>query len=161
LAALTYHDGFLTFPPGVDQRRYPSNRPPIRGYSLFVFLLPYLEQEGLNKQFDFSDPLNNTVGGQKSLTAMVPPRLVCQSDLIPENPTQNEPMPRWYGLTSYGGTRSYNRWRRRRRSAQKPARRPFPPLGPRPASSSPARPPQRPRAAKSISWESVQAIRNS
>ena len=111
LAALNYHGALLTFPPGVDQRRYPSNRPPVRGYSLFVFILPYLEQEGLRKQFDFSDPINNTAGEQKSLTAIVLPTLVCPSDNIPENPTQNSPMPRWFGLTSYGGnggTRSYN-----------------------------------------------------
>ena len=111
LASLNYHDALRSFPPGVDQRRYPSDRPPVRGYSLFVFLLPYFEQEGLRNQFDFSDPINNTAGGTASLTAMVLPTLVCPSDLIPENPTQNTPMPRWYGLTSYGGnggTRSYH-----------------------------------------------------
>jgi prepilin-type N-terminal cleavage/methylation domain-containing protein len=41
LAAHHYHDVNLTFPPGVNQAQYPS-APQYRGYTLFVYLLPYV-----------------------------------------------------------------------------------------------------------------------
>src|SRR5688572_17266819 len=62
LAAHNYHDVNGKFPPGVYQLSF-AGMPRFRGVSLFVYLLPYLEQDNLFKGWDFVDPLTNTVGG--------------------------------------------------------------------------------------------------
>jgi prepilin-type N-terminal cleavage/methylation domain-containing protein/prepilin-type processing-associated H-X9-DG protein len=109
LAAHSHHDARKAFPPGVHQLSF-TGMPRFRGVSLFVYLLPYLEQSNLARGWDFTDPLTNTVGGATSRTATVLSVLVCPSDPIEQNPidTGNN---RWYGLTSYGGnggSRSYD-----------------------------------------------------
>ncbi len=111
LAAHNYHDALNTFPPGVLQRRFPTGRPGVRGPSLFVFLLPYIEQSPLQDRLDLVDPLNNTVGGRDSVSATILPFFLCPSDVVQDNPVQNGTSDRWFGLTSYGGcsgTRSYH-----------------------------------------------------
>src|SRR5262245_56934543 len=60
LALHNHHDTVGYFPPG----KTGSNYAPIgRGYSGFCFLLPYLEQDNLHRQINFtlqaSDPANN------------------------------------------------------------------------------------------------------
>lgn len=109
LAAHNFHDVHRAFPPGVHQSLFPQG-PRYRGVSLFVKLLPYLEQGNLVDGWDEADPINNTVGGVASRTATVLPVLLCPSDIIPENPIGSS-SNRWYGLTSYGGnggSRSYD-----------------------------------------------------
>jgi prepilin-type N-terminal cleavage/methylation domain-containing protein len=109
VAAHTYHDVHGKFPPGVHQISFAA-APRFRGITLFVHLLPYLEQTGLAAAWDRIDPLNNTVGGRMSRTAMVFNVLICPSDVIPLNPIDTG-SGRWYGLTSYGGnggSRSYD-----------------------------------------------------
>jgi prepilin-type N-terminal cleavage/methylation domain-containing protein len=100
LAAHNYHDVNQTFPPGVNQATYPS-APQYRGYTLFVYLLPYFEQDNLYRQWDFATPLNNTSGNTGARTATVLPVLLCPADVIPQNPVASQ--GRTYALTSYGG----------------------------------------------------------
>ncbi|HZZ71702.1 MAG TPA: DUF1559 domain-containing protein, partial [Pirellulales bacterium] len=100
LAALTFETDTGRFPPGMQQSIYASS-PVYRGLSLFVFLLPYLEEKPLADAWTKADPLTNTVGGASARTATVLPLLVCPSDDIPDNPSIQS---RWsYALTSYGG----------------------------------------------------------
>src|SRR5439155_8583988 len=70
LAAHNYHNDRKAFPPGVYQLPFAAP-PKFRGVTLFVYLLPYLEQDNLFRGWDFTDPLNNTVGGTNSRTATV------------------------------------------------------------------------------------------
>jgi prepilin-type N-terminal cleavage/methylation domain-containing protein/prepilin-type processing-associated H-X9-DG protein len=100
LAAHNYHNAIKAFPPGVNQAPYAA-APKFRGYSLFVYLLPYLEQDNLSRPWDLSNPLNNTVGGQAAPTATILPVLLCPSDVISQNPVTVQ--GRTYALTSYGG----------------------------------------------------------
>jgi prepilin-type N-terminal cleavage/methylation domain-containing protein/prepilin-type processing-associated H-X9-DG protein len=109
LAAHAYHGDYKKFPPGVYQLSFAA-APKFRGVSVFVYLLPYLEQAPLFQGWDTTNPLNNTVGGNTARTAVVVPVLICPSDIIPQNPTADS-NGRWYALTSYGGnggTRSYD-----------------------------------------------------
>jgi prepilin-type N-terminal cleavage/methylation domain-containing protein/prepilin-type processing-associated H-X9-DG protein len=109
LAAQEFHDDQKAFPAGVYQMPFTS-APKFRGVTLFVKLLPYLEQQNLKNQWNETDPLQNTVNANKSLTATVLPALLCPSDVIPVNPLDSG-SGRFYGLTSYGGnggTRTYD-----------------------------------------------------
>jgi len=107
LAAHNYHSSHRTFPPGLNQSEF-SYSPRFRGTSLFVFLLPYLDQQNVCRDWDYGHPLANTTGGPSALSATVIATLVCPSDRIVENPI--EKAGTYYGMTSYGGnggTRSY------------------------------------------------------
>ena len=107
IAALNFESGSRQFPPGVRQVLFAA-APIYRGSSLFVHLLPQLEQGTLQKTWDFSDPMHNTLGGVSARTATVLPVLICPSDLLDQNPVLQNGV--YYGLTSYGGnggTRSY------------------------------------------------------
>ncbi len=109
LAAHNYHDTHQKFPPGHFQLSF-AGAPRFRGVTVFVHLLPFLEQDNLARGWDFTNPLNNTAGAQTSRTANVLKVLLCPSDTIPQNPF-DAGSGRWYGLTSYGGnggTRSYD-----------------------------------------------------
>jgi prepilin-type N-terminal cleavage/methylation domain-containing protein/prepilin-type processing-associated H-X9-DG protein len=109
IAAHNHHNDYNRFPSGVHQFSFAA-MPRFRGFSLFVYLLPYLEQDNIYKQWDFTDPLNNTIGGSSARTATVIKFLICPSDELPQNPVDTG-SGRWYGLTSYGGnggTRSYD-----------------------------------------------------
>lgn len=109
IAAHNYHNDLGSFPPGVRQLPFP---PPtrFRGFSLFVYLLPYFEEDSLFSHWDFVNPLNNTNGGNNSRTATILRLLICPADYLPRNPVVDS-NGRWYGLTSYGGnggTRSFD-----------------------------------------------------
>jgi prepilin-type N-terminal cleavage/methylation domain-containing protein/prepilin-type processing-associated H-X9-DG protein len=109
LAAHNFHDVNDRFPPGVMQLKF-NGAPQFRGVSLFVKLLPYLEQANLASNWDESDPLTNTVGGATAKTAAKLPVLLCPSDYLSRNPIDTG-SDRWYGLTNYGGnggSRSYD-----------------------------------------------------
>ncbi len=108
LAAHEYHVALGTFPPGLNQFEFPS-APRYRGTSVFVFLLPYVEQGSLAAGWDYAQPLSNTEGGPAARSAVVLPILICPSDLIEENPVGRG--GRYQALTSYGGnggSRSYD-----------------------------------------------------
>src|SRR5215510_7899033 len=56
LAAHNYHDVTRTFPPGVYQLPFAA-APKFRGVTLFVYLLPFLEQDNLARGWNLTDPL--------------------------------------------------------------------------------------------------------
>ena len=97
LATQAYHATYNCFPPGVDRSTSQKS-------SLFVFLLPYLEEGGLYEQWKQPD------ADRQALAASVLPGLVCPCDRMPANPVRNRVSNCHYGLTSYGGnggTRSF------------------------------------------------------
>jgi prepilin-type N-terminal cleavage/methylation domain-containing protein len=113
LAAHNYHDVAEVFPAGQMVLNF-ATKPKFRGYSLFVYLLPYVEANTIYQQWDFNgNPCCNTVGcACTSRTAKMVPVYTCPSDPIPQNPyASGTAAPyKYYGITSYGGnggTRSY------------------------------------------------------
>jgi prepilin-type N-terminal cleavage/methylation domain-containing protein len=111
LAAHNYNDVARVFPAGQMRMNF-AVKPKFRGYTLFVYLLPYVEVNTLYQRWDFiGDPDNNTLGDASTApSAQVIPTYVCPSDVIPQNPYPSGTTPTWYGITSYGGncgTRSY------------------------------------------------------
>jgi prepilin-type N-terminal cleavage/methylation domain-containing protein/prepilin-type processing-associated H-X9-DG protein len=107
IALLDFELAKREFPPGMQQTIF-TIAPVYRGSSLFVHVLPQLEESAAADLWDFADPQNNTAGGIDARTAAVLPVLVCPSDLIDENPVKQQGW--FYGLTSYGGnggTRSF------------------------------------------------------
>lgn len=97
LAAQEYHATYNCFPPGVDRSTSQKS-------SLFVFLLPYLEEGSLYDQWKQPN------ADRQALAASVMSGLVCPSDRIPANPVRNRVSNFRYGLASYGGnggTRSF------------------------------------------------------
>jgi prepilin-type N-terminal cleavage/methylation domain-containing protein/prepilin-type processing-associated H-X9-DG protein len=107
IAAQTFHASREHFPPGLHQY-LATSAPRYRGTSMFTRLLPYLEQGTLLTDWDFNEPLHNTLGGEQSRSATVIGLLVCPSDIIVQNPIPVG--DRYFGLTSYGGnggSRSY------------------------------------------------------
>ncbi len=97
LAAHNYHDANQVFPPAVELP--PAGRP---AGSLFVYLLPYLEQEALFRQWDLLTPSNNQLTGPTARAATVLKVLLCPSDRILRNPLDLGG-GRFGALTSYGG----------------------------------------------------------
>jgi prepilin-type N-terminal cleavage/methylation domain-containing protein/prepilin-type processing-associated H-X9-DG protein len=115
LAAHHYHDALGSFPPGMLLSQYNRSRDRYRGVSLFVLLLPYLEQENLHAEWDFDDP-NANFGGRES-RADRGPNLLCPSETESGNPLHyssrltGSSMDRYVRVTSYAGnagTRSYH-----------------------------------------------------
>jgi prepilin-type N-terminal cleavage/methylation domain-containing protein len=100
LASHSFHDGYRTLPPGVYQLKF-SAAPQFRGVSLYVKLLPYLEQASLAQGWDEVDPQNNTVGAESAKAAQAINIFVCPSDSLQQNPMLSGTI--YYGMTSYGG----------------------------------------------------------
>ncbi len=73
--------------------------PRVRGWSLYVQLLPYFDQAPLYSQWDFANPIANESNGN---TAVILPVLLCPSATIPQNPYTKSSGAK-YALTSYGG----------------------------------------------------------
>jgi len=95
LAAQNYHAAMNAFPPGVDRNT-------ARHGSLYVFMLPFMENTGFYKQWIAPNADRNL------LASTVLSELVCPDDPIPVNPVKHGGTS--YGLTSYGGcggTRSF------------------------------------------------------
>lgn len=99
IAVHNYHETHEVFPAGQMRINFPV-MPRVRGFSLFVYLLPYIEQKVLYNKWNFNDPLLNA-SPPLSNTANVIHTLVCPSDFIPRNPFPAG--TRTYGVTSYGG----------------------------------------------------------
>jgi prepilin-type processing-associated H-X9-DG protein len=96
VAAHDYHVSWQSFPPGVDRNNTSKKS------SLFVFLLPHIENGNFYEQW--SEPNAD----RDALAGTVLSGLVCPADLIPHNPVLHGT---YYGLTSYGGsggTRSFS-----------------------------------------------------
>lgn len=99
LSAHNYESTHTVYPPGQMKIQFPQ-QPRFRGFSLFVNLLPFIEQQPLYDRWNFADPLANTIGSTAH-TAIVLSALLCPSDQIPQNPVQSS--DRWYAIASYGG----------------------------------------------------------
>src|SRR5262245_57656873 len=113
LAAHHYHGSFEKFPPGVNQLNFAA-APKFRGVTLFVYLAPYMEQDNLTRDWNRTEPLQNSplpAPGPRARTATVVPILLCPSDVISGPSPVDSGSNRWYALTSYGGnggSRSYD-----------------------------------------------------
>jgi prepilin-type N-terminal cleavage/methylation domain-containing protein/prepilin-type processing-associated H-X9-DG protein len=104
LATHGYHDVKKEFPHGF-RRTVPVD-------TVYVKLLPYVEQDPLFKLWDYSNFNNNLGPGSSGKPATyVLPVLICPADFLPNPAIDIEASSlRQYGLTSYGGnagTRSY------------------------------------------------------
>jgi prepilin-type N-terminal cleavage/methylation domain-containing protein len=79
LAAHAYHDANRGLPPGyLATASYPSTSP---GWGWAAFLLPYIEQDNLYRQIDFSQPVET----QPAIQTMVK-TFLCPSDAPPRGP---------------------------------------------------------------------------
>src|SRR5437588_4895771 len=76
LAAHAYHDANSRFPPGYRRQN------PVA--SVFVWLLPYIEQDNIHKQWDYNN-FNNNLGTAASgkPPTFVLKTIVCPSDALP------------------------------------------------------------------------------
>jgi prepilin-type N-terminal cleavage/methylation domain-containing protein/prepilin-type processing-associated H-X9-DG protein len=104
LASHSYEGTLGKLPPGLTQTTSP-----FQGNSVFVFLLPHLEQSPLAAKWDMTNPLSNKAGGANANTATVLKILVCPSDDLGQNPTVYNSTD-YYGCTSYrgnGGSRPF------------------------------------------------------
>ncbi len=98
LAMHNYESTHSCFPPGQIRMSFPT-APRVRGWSMFVQILPYFEQTALYNQWDFANPLANETNGN---TAVILPVLLCPSATLSQNPHTKSSGAR-YALTSYGG----------------------------------------------------------
>jgi prepilin-type N-terminal cleavage/methylation domain-containing protein/prepilin-type processing-associated H-X9-DG protein len=99
LATLNYESTYSIFPPGQMKL---STKPP-SGFTLFVNMLPFLEQPPLFNAWNFNYAYDNLYG-TTARSATVLSALLCPADIIPANPIQNGTTSNeWYGITSYGG----------------------------------------------------------
>lgn len=96
LAAHQHHDARRRLPPGVHDvaGRYTT---------LFVEMLPYLEQRSLHQQWNFADVVDNWRGGTDSRAATVFPILVCPSMPVTANPLPFPESNQAAAITTYGG----------------------------------------------------------
>jgi prepilin-type N-terminal cleavage/methylation domain-containing protein/prepilin-type processing-associated H-X9-DG protein len=99
LAAMNYESTNGTFPAG--QMRV-TTKPP-SGVTVFVALLPFLEQQPLFNAWNFNNLYDNLYGNTARSSTIIS-ALICPADIIPANPIQNGTTSNeWYGITSYGG----------------------------------------------------------
>jgi len=112
LAAHHYHDGKGKFPLGFHTVEPMAGGRYAKGTTWEVELLPYYEQENLQRQWNYVDQAKNVAGGTSAVTAQVLKVLLCPSDALPSPPVilfQNASVPYaawaygYYGLTCYGG----------------------------------------------------------
>src|SRR5262245_28831321 len=109
LAVHHYHDVRNQFPSGSHQA-LDVGGVPTGGTTLWVELLPYIEQQNLFEQWDYVDNRNNALGGKDATQAQVIQILICPSDPLSERVVQvtgPSAAPPWswgfYGMCSYGG----------------------------------------------------------
>ncbi len=98
LAVHNYESSLTCFPPGQIRMQFPTS-PRVRGWSLYVQLLPYFDQASLYNQWDFANPIANETNGN---TAVILPALICPSATTPQNPYTKSSGAK-YALSSYGG----------------------------------------------------------
>lgn len=98
LAIHNYESSHTCFPPGQIRVSFPT-QPRVRGWSMYVQLLPYFDQGPLYNQWDFANPLANETNGN---TAVILPVLLCPTATFAQNPFTKSSGVR-YAMTSYGG----------------------------------------------------------
>jgi prepilin-type processing-associated H-X9-DG protein/prepilin-type N-terminal cleavage/methylation domain-containing protein len=112
VAAHHHHDVNGSFPTGVHTVDYLPDGRKANGTTWEIELLPYLEQENLQKKWDYTDERKNVAGDRNAITAQVVKILLCASDPLPDPVVHvlsdaQSPQYDWavgfYGLTSYGG----------------------------------------------------------
>jgi prepilin-type N-terminal cleavage/methylation domain-containing protein/prepilin-type processing-associated H-X9-DG protein len=98
------------FPTGLHMADQRSDGRQANATTWEAELLPYVEQENLQKKWDYADYRNNMKDGRKALTAQVIKLLVCPSDsLLPYVHCAMEHIPEfpwawgYYAVGSYGG----------------------------------------------------------
>jgi prepilin-type N-terminal cleavage/methylation domain-containing protein/prepilin-type processing-associated H-X9-DG protein len=114
LAALNYHDARKHFPTGLHMGVNMGGGRYAEGTSWMVELLPYIEQDNLQKKWDSNDFRNNVAGGTASITAQIIQIDRCPSDQLNlQQYFTASPFPEnrgYYGLGTYcgnAGLRSY------------------------------------------------------
>jgi prepilin-type processing-associated H-X9-DG protein/prepilin-type N-terminal cleavage/methylation domain-containing protein len=121
LALHNYHDVNRVLPPGkvnpgqawpsgpplTDTNTFYPGKPFVYNHTGFTFLLPYIDQENLYRQFDFNYPASNSNGrggtlanggvsaGNAAVVSALIPTYACPSDQYPP------------AVTSYPGTSNY------------------------------------------------------
>jgi len=98
LAIHNYESSHACLPPGQIRLGFAS-MPRVRGWSMFVQMLPYFDQGPLYNMWDFANPLTNEANGN---TAVILPVLLCPSATLAQNP-YTKPNGTRYAVTSYGG----------------------------------------------------------
>src|SRR5262245_33546275 len=99
LAGMNYESANGILPPGQMKL---TTKPP-SGITVFVTLLPFLEQQPLYNMWNFNYLFDNLYGSTAQ-SATIINALLCPADIIPSNPIQNgSTSNEWYGITSYGG----------------------------------------------------------
>jgi prepilin-type N-terminal cleavage/methylation domain-containing protein/prepilin-type processing-associated H-X9-DG protein len=79
IACLNYHDTYKVLPPGyLASAAYPATTP---GWGWEAFILPYVEQEPLFKQIDFSQPVEASPAIQQMISLYI-----CPADNAPQSP---------------------------------------------------------------------------
>jgi prepilin-type N-terminal cleavage/methylation domain-containing protein/prepilin-type processing-associated H-X9-DG protein len=104
LAAHNYHDSHKVFPPGY--LRAPGPWLEVRVVTLHVALLPFIEQDGLERRWDYARYGNNLGPYPTATASQVIGLALCPSDDLPRPAVDRNDMgtsPRHWGLTSYGG----------------------------------------------------------
>jgi prepilin-type processing-associated H-X9-DG protein/prepilin-type N-terminal cleavage/methylation domain-containing protein len=104
LAAHHYHDAHQAFPPGFY--RAPGPWLEVKVVTLYVALLPYVEQDNLQRRWDFARYGNNLGPYPTSAASQVLAVAVCPSDVLPRPPvdqSDTDARGRHWGLVSYGG----------------------------------------------------------
>jgi prepilin-type N-terminal cleavage/methylation domain-containing protein len=82
LAAHNYHDARGKFPTGLHMGVDMGGGRYAGGTSWMVDLLPYIEQDNLQKKWDYNDHRNNVAGGMNATTAQIIPIHRCPSDQL-------------------------------------------------------------------------------
>lgn len=98
VAIHNYESSHACFPPGQIRVGFAS-MPRVRGWSMYVQLLPYMDQAALYNTWDFANPLTNETNGNTAVKLTV---LVCPSSTMSQNPFTKTSGVK-YALTSYGG----------------------------------------------------------
>jgi prepilin-type N-terminal cleavage/methylation domain-containing protein/prepilin-type processing-associated H-X9-DG protein len=104
LAAHHYHDVYQAFPPGFF--RAPGPWLGVKVFTLYVALLPYIEQDNLHRHWDYEHYGNNLGAYPNATAAQVIVIAVCPSDTLPRpavDMNDTTAQPRHWGLVSYGG----------------------------------------------------------
>lgn len=116
LAAHHCHDASERFPAGIIPVGTGANRF-ANATTLWVEILPYVEQSDLHRQWNYADYRQNLTGGTAAVTARILPIMLCPADVFSDQQhTLRYPAPSdWgngvYALSSYGGnggTRPFN-----------------------------------------------------
>jgi prepilin-type N-terminal cleavage/methylation domain-containing protein/prepilin-type processing-associated H-X9-DG protein len=83
LACHNYHDAQRSLPPGYVARvpYIDGANDTAPGWGWAAFLLPYLEQDNLYRQINFTQPVQSSAAAQVIL-----PMFLCPSDLVPASP---------------------------------------------------------------------------